>query len=462
MNTEVLAQNQFMLFDKVWGEPSGGLCYTDQLPNGDFIMFGGFRTQLTANQNYMCRTDSTGVILWEKDFGFQFDHDHIHRVIKTSWDTYLLIGNSEGDTLPGFREYAVWNIDADGNVIFERYFSSGYENFPSDVVETSDSCFTIAGVMDSPSVWNWALSILKIDRFGNEIWRNRIDSCSNYVPSSIAQLTDGSYIVVGWTYVSHIPFMAKYYPNGQLNWMKYPYGNAVPNSLVYPNKVFAVHDTMFSVFFGVNYTDSNNNQIWTARKDFSSDGLCISTHDYSVRIIDFLNDAQGSIVLGTSNYNTIFVMNADSSFTQVARLSEADSLACKSILCASPTMDGGYLGVGTADCGIYTRYYLVKFGPDGRYEAEDFGSSVATYPNPSFGGTVTLSFDMTTDQEVNVNIFSLDGKVVYSSAIQVPANTHTELPIDLAAESITSGTYVVEARTADTVYRNKMVVLTNR
>jgi hypothetical protein len=458
----VLAQVQFPLFNKVWNEPTSGLCYVDQLKSGDYVAFGGYRTQLTTNQIYMCRLDSLGHILWEKNFGFPFDNDYPSKVIKTSWDTYLLIGYSEGDTLPGFREFAVWNFDSLGNVLFERYYSSGYENFPSDVIETSDSCFVIAGVMDAPSLMNWALTILKIDRYGNQIWRNRIDSCSDYVPTSLAQLSNGNYLVTGRVSVSNITFIARYFGNGQLASMTYPYGNS-PNSAGYPIKVFPCNDSAFSVFYGVNYTSGNGDLIRTIRKDYSSDVVCTFTKEHTEDISRFSHDRKDSPVLCTSlMYGTIFTMNSDSSFTQVARQNYEDSLMCKSIIYATSTLDGGYCGIGTSDCGIYFRMYLVKFGPDGRHSAGDFSSTVTSYPNPSNQGLITVAFDMRTDQQVEIYIFSIDGNLVYTNSIFAPANTHTELPINTELESIFSGTYVIEARTSDAIYRNKVVVLSNR
>ncbi len=455
------AQTQFKLFDKIWGEPEGAaLVYADQFPNSDFLLVGAYKTALTPGQYYVCRTDSGGNIIWNIDLGFEFDWDYITKVIKTKWNNYLIVGYSEGDSLPGFKDFAVWNIDSSGNVLFEKYFTSGYDNRPYDVTETFDSCFVITGVMNPPSSFNWSPSVLKIDRNGNEIWRKRIDSLTNYIPYDIEQLNDSSYIVTGQQRITYITFIAKYSPTGQLIWVKYPYGNS-PNSAGSPIKTFANSDSAFSIFFGVNYT-STSGQVRTVLKVYDNAGTCGWTREYSERINRFSHDTRDSTVLAITNYKTISILNSDSSFTQVAHLSVEDSIACKSILYATPTFDGGYCGVGNADCGIYTRYFMVKFGPDGRYVPEEFGSTVTAFPNPSNGGTITLSFDMLTDEEVEINIFSVEGRIVYTNSIYAPANTHTELPIDLAAESIAGGAYIVEARTEGTVYRNKVLVLTER
>lgn len=455
----MLAQTQSMLFEKVWGEPFGSvLIYCDQLDNGDNIMFGGFRENtISPWQFYGCRTDTCGNFIWQIDLGFEYAHDYLTEAMKTSWGTYLIYGFSEGDTLPGFREFAVWQIDSDGTVIFEKYYSSGYENFISDIVETSDSGFTIVGVMDAPSSWNWALSILKIDRYGNEIWRNRIDSCSEYVPRDIEQMSDGSYVVIGRKRISEITFIAKYNSNGQLNWIKYPYGN-VSNSPGYPLKIFPYPDTAFSVFYSLSSTTPSGTQMWTELKNYDDDGNYISTRVYSERIsFSFCYSSESSIVLATV-YDVIYQLNSDSTFTRVASLHPSEDQFCKSILYAVPTSDGGYLGVGAAECGSTSRFYMVKFGPDGRYAADSFLSEITISPNPSIDGNVTVGFDVQTDELVHVSVHAMDGRLVYYDEIFCPASSHTELPIRLDLATANAGTYVLEVRTSGEYRRERIVV----
>ena len=65
---------------------------------------------------------------------------------------------------------------------------------------------------------------------------------------------------------------------------------------------------------------------------------------------------------------------------------------------------------------------------------------------------------MTADNDVQVDIFSTDGKLIYSSSIFCPANSHTELPVRLDLLSATGGMYILQARTSDAVIRKKLVV----
>ncbi|MEO5644444.1 MAG: hypothetical protein ABIS12_14075 [Bacteroidia bacterium] len=60
---------------------------------------------------------------------------------------------------------------------------------------------------------------------------------------------------------------------------------------------------------------------------------------------------------------------------------------------------------------------------------------------------------MLADENVQVRILSSDGKLVYTNELFCPANSHTELPINLFEKSVNAGMYIIEARTADAIIR---------
>ncbi|HEU4718401.1 MAG TPA: hypothetical protein VFU15_11230, partial [Bacteroidia bacterium] len=90
VSLRVYSQEQSMLYEKDWGVNDGcGLYYADELPNGDYILIGGRRSALYPPgtgyfQNYMCRINFRGDLLWEKEIGFPYAQDYGGGVIKTS------------------------------------------------------------------------------------------------------------------------------------------------------------------------------------------------------------------------------------------------------------------------------------------------------------------------------------------------------------------------------------------
>ena len=69
-----------------------------------------FAVGKTESSGLITKLDSQGNIIWEKEVGFPNAQDYGGGVVRTSWNTYLLVGTTMGDTLPGYRNVAVRHI----------------------------------------------------------------------------------------------------------------------------------------------------------------------------------------------------------------------------------------------------------------------------------------------------------------------------------------------------------------
>jgi hypothetical protein len=460
------AQEQSMLFEKSWGTNDGCiLYYADELPNGDYILFGGRKSTIDppgigAWQHYVCRMDFRGNILWEKEIGNPYAQDYSGGITKTSWNTYLIVGTTEqGDTLGGFKDIEVFNIDVDGNVLFEKYFTSGIWNDGGSVIETRDSCFVFVCRLGIPSSFNQVPGLIKIDRNGNEIWRNRQDTLGGW-PYLIRQTADGGFIVAGGAAGGNNSFYMKYRPDGNMAWVKFPYGLTQQDTLNSINAIRANKDSTFDICWSISYTIvSTGNHVYEQLfKHYDSAGNCLSIIANFQPIGVYSIDVDSNTVWAQSA-NNLYIMGSDSIFRREVGVEGTDSLY-RVIFKYIKTTDGGYLGVGQfiPDFNTDWQFYVVKFG-DARYKADEFAESVNAYPNPSLDGNVTLTFDMKTDNNVHVRILTIEGKLVYSTDLFCPANSHTELPLKLDENLTNAGMYLLEASTSETVIRKKLIVL---
>ncbi|MDQ3108713.1 MAG: T9SS type A sorting domain-containing protein, partial [Bacteroidota bacterium] len=118
------------------------------------------------------------------------------------------------------------------------------------------------------------------------------------------------------------------------------------------------------------------------------------------------------------------------------------------------------LGVGqfSPNTDIFTKFYIAKFSPDGRYITDEFLESISCYPNPSVDGDVTLTFDAKLDNNVQIRILTMDGKLIYTTEIFCPANSNTDLPIRLSEGVVAGGIYIIEARTPESIFRKKLLI----
>jgi uncharacterized repeat protein (TIGR03803 family) len=86
-------------------------------------------------------------------------------------------------------------------------------------------------------------------------------------------------------------------------------------------------------------------------------------------------------------------------------------------------------------------------------------SNFNVYPNPSVDGNITLTFNMPNEGNIDVHIFTTEGKLIYSNSIFCRANSHNELPVGLNEISTNTGMYILEASTSDGVFRKKIIVM---
>ncbi|MEO5642897.1 MAG: T9SS type A sorting domain-containing protein [Bacteroidia bacterium] len=75
----------------------------------------------------------------------------------------------------------------------------------------------------------------------------------------------------------------------------------------------------------------------------------------------------------------------------------------------------------------------------------------------SFGMRITLAFD-THEDNVEVSVFSTEGKLIYSNSIFCSASSNIQLAIRLDELSVASGIYILQAKTSDSVIRKKIIV----
>jgi hypothetical protein len=455
-----VAQTQSMLFEKTWSPNYGnGIIYADELPNGDYFLAGRkvlerFGNTMGYPQIYACRINPSGNILWEKDWGNAGYLDQCSKVIKCHDGSYMIIGNGSSGIGGGYCDITASNITEDGDIRFFQYYDFSYKDYSCDVFETPDSCFIITGTRGTTTAY--APVLLKIDFNGNEVWRRIQGTLSQHIPFYMGQTPDGGFVTFGQ---KENCYYAKYDADGQMQWIKYPFGlgDTIPN---YPLVLRTNNDGTFDTFYGTHYYNSSSVQVTRLFKHFDSTGNCLLTRENTQQVVSmFINQADSSF-WGITDTDDLAICGANGLFTTVANFSQESITLDKSLFQFIKTSDGGYLAVGQSypDNDIFSQFYVVKFGANGNYQPAEFSETINAYPNPSNDGNITLTFDMLKDDYVHVDIYTSDGKLIYTNSIFCPSNSHTELPIRLDLHSAGDAMYILQARTSDAVMRKMLVV----
>jgi|SRR6185436_7353392 len=219
---------------KQWDYRFGGAVndyYSDmrQTTDGGFI-FGGFsasgisgdKSQPVWGVSYdywIIKTNASGIKQWDKDFGGTGD-DYLYSIHQTMDGGYILGGSSASgisgdkskanhDSLGISYDYWILKTDSMGTKQWEKSYGGNHYDFFSNVMQTTDGGYIIAGYSNSDSSGdktqpNWDTSatgfdfwIVKTDSLGNKQWDKVIGGNSDDVYVFVEQTSDYGYILGG-------------------------------------------------------------------------------------------------------------------------------------------------------------------------------------------------------------------------------------------------------------------------
>jgi len=166
------------------------------------------------HDNWILKLDASGNILWEKSFGFT-GHDHAYSVFETNDGGFFMTGfldvtasNGEGNsrlqnTKHGVGEFWCHKLDANGNIVWRKYFGGSSNDRSFDAVQANDGGFVITGFSESNdfdisnSKGSYDYWVIKLDVSGNLIWEKSIGGTEIDQSRGLAKTDDNGYIIAG-------------------------------------------------------------------------------------------------------------------------------------------------------------------------------------------------------------------------------------------------------------------------
>ncbi|MDF9796525.1 hypothetical protein OKW21_001788 [Catalinimonas alkaloidigena] len=144
--------------------------------------------------------------LWEKKYDGR-NTDELHKVVATSDGGYLLAGTYNYQLGYGRFESEYWivRIDSKGNPLWDKIFNGNEYDDLKTAIATSDGGFLLGGTSESAAGGDKSEAnkgpsdfwIIKIDQSGNKEWDKTFGSEGFDGFSSMAQATDGGYLIGG-------------------------------------------------------------------------------------------------------------------------------------------------------------------------------------------------------------------------------------------------------------------------
>ena len=187
------------LWDKTFGGAQIDLGYSvQQTSDGGYVIAGMTYSYGAGNGDvWLIKTDSGGNKAWDKTFGGA-QEDMGLSVQQTSDSGYIIAGMTHSY---GAGDCDVWLVktDSGGNRLWDKTFGGAQLDWGYAVQQTSDSGYIIAGETYSYGAGDGDVWLIKADSGGNKAWDKTFGGVEQDWSSSVKQISDGGYIIVGST-----------------------------------------------------------------------------------------------------------------------------------------------------------------------------------------------------------------------------------------------------------------------
>ncbi len=247
-------RNGDLIWENTFGGENWDIFNSVCQDNNDNLYMCGYTESLGAGEDdiYLVKINPDGNIIWEKTFGTP-NSEMGFKIIHTSDNNLLVIGNTGKFVSSGDRDIYVIKINLDGTILWEKTYTSRgsnvYHERGVDIIELSEGGYLITGshAITYNDVSN--IIVLKTNSEGKEIWRQDLGESSYYDYGIAALELSNAYLVAGVTKSTTNNNDVIFYHlnhNGQkINTRKFTHeGNSWISSMAYANNkvIFSGHN----------------------------------------------------------------------------------------------------------------------------------------------------------------------------------------------------------------------------
>jgi hypothetical protein len=149
-----------------------------------------------SHSAYLMKLDISGNALWASTYGGS-STDSANSAIPTNDHEIIFVGMTRSFG-HGNRDIFIVKTDSYGDTIWTKAYGGSGNELAKSVIETSDSCYIIAGRTNSFGSGGYDVYVLKLDSSGDTLWTRTYGSTNDEWANSICQSSDGGYAIVGY------------------------------------------------------------------------------------------------------------------------------------------------------------------------------------------------------------------------------------------------------------------------
>jgi hypothetical protein len=405
------------------------------------------------SQNYqalLIKTNSTGNILWSKLYGGSNPTSAL-ATIQTNDGGYVFTGYAFFSG-PGY-EILVIKTDPSGNISWSKTFGDNNQNIGQDIEQTTDGGYIIAGSSSNSSL-NDAITLLKLNSLGTLTWVKHFGNTGSEYPSDVEQTADGGYILAGSTSSFNLggeAFLLKTSSSGSAQWAKTYLG-------VYGKEVSELNGGGFA-FTGTGSgmalvkTTSTGDTVWA--KSFIPPNTSISRGWAVKQTTD-----QGFILCGDitlpGDTSSIFIVKTDANGNGGC-FSSMPGLTVTSVSFAASTPSFQTFGLNTtASLSLQPVYYGINVNDPCVTGINENNIPLLTsslYPNPN-NGLMQMDY-LLEEQTGELIIYDITGCKIKTYVLE-----HGNNSLRVELENLQAGTYLYTVAIAGrSIQPRKIVVI---
>jgi hypothetical protein len=448
---------------------------------------------------YIMKLDANGTKQWVKMFGGSVT-DVALPVFQTKDGGYMMgvwSDSKDGDFTGqnGDSDIIAMKLDANGNLLWKKYFGGSDYDSINTIIETADGGFVLAGEIrskDGDFTSNNGLvdlAIIKIDANGTKQWVKTFGGSLEDIPYSIALGADNAIYVAGTSESKDFDFtqnigledfiLIKLSNDGKTHWLKHFGGTGDDDAW----RIRTTKDNNFIIVGTSTSTDGHFTKNYGERDaqvmKIDTSGKVLWTKNYGGTSNDLISDVKetadgGLLLLGSSDSEDFdlpkyygladyFAIHTDSKgnkrWTKNYGGSEADF---GRYIVAGANNSFYLVGYGQSNTNDFPKRYgdfdiqIIKIKNDFvSASAVNWDFELKTYPNPlKTNDLLNVSFHSESTSPIEIHIFNLMGQKCFTQKIQANEGKNSiEIPFSLA-----KGIYTLQLQSVDNQVSKLIVV----
>jgi hypothetical protein len=187
------------LWTKFWGEEHNEWLSSVQQTDDEGYIFAGHTYSFSAKSQdvWLVKSDSAGEVQWMKTYGGEQD-DNASFVQQTRDGGFIIAGRTYSYSA-GHSDIWLVKTNSVGDTLWTKAYGGIEFDYAASVRETNDGGYILAGSTSSFGAGDADLWLIGTDSIGDTLWTKTYGGPDVDRPYSLLQLSDGNYLIGGFT-----------------------------------------------------------------------------------------------------------------------------------------------------------------------------------------------------------------------------------------------------------------------